>query len=175
MIHENEFRLLYYETLNNFKTPLFSKEPHDETDKKLLNIELKNIEASIQIIKTCFKSDIESQIDKDMWEYLKNDTHMTKSFQFANNHKKHFSSADVFDNGLFEQIERESVFDYQIRNEWERVKNKNLDSNKITMIIKCQKCNRLFSYLYDIESEMLDKTGVKPYDFVNEINHVVGF
>ena len=34
---------------------------------------------------------------------------MTKSFQFANNHKKHFSSADVFDNGLFEQIQRESV------------------------------------------------------------------
>ena len=175
MIRDTEFKMLFYETLNNFKTPLFSKEPHDETDKKLLNIELKNIEASRQMIKTCFKSDIESQIDKDMWEYLKNDTHMTKSFQFANNYKKHFSSADVFDNGLFEQIERESVFDYQIRNEWERVKNKNLGSNKITMIGKCQKCNRLFSYLYDIESEMLDKIKVKTYDFVNEINHVFGF
>ncbi len=175
IIHDNEFKLLFYETLNNFKTPFFSKEPQDELDKKIMNIELKNIEASRQMIKICFKSDIESQIDKDMWEYLKNDTHMTKSFQFANNQKKHFSPKDVFEKGLYEQIEREGVFDYQVRNEWERVKNKNLDSNKITIIVKCQKCNRLLLYLYDIEHEMLDKVGVKLYDFVNEINHIFGF
>ncbi|MDF0680303.1 MAG: hypothetical protein P0116_05000 [Candidatus Nitrosocosmicus sp.] len=165
----------FYETLSNFKTPFFSKEPQDELDKKILNIELKNIEASRQMIKICFKSDIESQIDKDMWEYLKNDTHMTKSFQFAHNHKERFSDADVFDKGLYAQIERERIFDYQIRNEWERVKINNLHSNKITMIVKCQKCNRLISYLYDIEHDMLDKVGLKPYDFVNEINHVFGF
>lgn len=175
ILHDNDFKDLFYETLNNFKTPLFSKEPQDELDKKLLDIELKNIEASKQMIKTCFKSDIESQIDKDMWEYLKTDTHMTKSFQFANNQKKHFRSNDVFKKGIYEQIERESVFDYQIRNEWERVKNDNLDLNKITMIVKCQKCNRLFSYLYNIESQTLDEVGVKPYDVINEINHIFGF
>lgn len=175
MTNDNEFKLLFYETLNNFKTPFFSKEPKDELDKKLLNTELKNIETSRQTIKACFKSDIEFQIDKDMWEYLKNDTHMTKSFQFANRQQKHFSEKDVFENGLYEQIEQQNVFDYSKRNEWEIIKNNNLDSDKITMIVKCQRCDRLFPYLYSPESERLCKDGVKPYDFTEEVNHIFGF
>jgi len=174
IMHEKEFKDLFYETLNSFKTPLFSKEPQSELDKKILNRELENIEASIPMIKFCFKSDIESQIDKDMWEYLKNDSHMTKSFQFAHNKKIRFSNRDVFENGLYEQIKRESVFDYQIRNEWERVKNNNLDLKRITLIVKCQRCNLLFSYSYKIEDETLDDVGVTQYDFTKEINQTFG-
>ena len=100
-----EFKLLFYETLNNFKTPFFSKEPQNELDKKIWDIELKNIEISRRMIKVCFKSDIESQIDKDLWEYLKYDTHMIKSVQFAIHQKKHLRVKDVFEKGIYGQIE----------------------------------------------------------------------
>ncbi|KAA2283586.1 hypothetical protein [Candidatus Nitrosocosmicus sp. SS] len=162
ILNDNNFRELFYETLNNFKTPLFSKEPQDKLDKKILDTELKNIEKSRHMIKVCFKSDIESQIDKDMWESLKYDTHMMKSFQYTNSQKKRFIPNHVYKNGLYEKIEREKVINHQIRNEWEIIKNNNLNSNKITMIVKCQRCSHIFSYLYNIESQTWDAVGLKP-------------
>jgi hypothetical protein len=181
IIKDKDFRLAFYNSLREFNTSFWIRALKDKSIETLIYEEKSKAQ---QLIRTQFKLDIESQIDKDISEVLKTDTYMTKSFQFSTKVQKHFTERDIIKKGLFEQIQQQCVLDYPIRNNWELKRNSNLlDSNSITIITKCQRCGFISPYSIELETEAIEQVicqqckergGIESYDFINEMNHIFG-
>jgi len=76
-------------------------------------------------------------------------------------------------------INSETVFNYNIKNQWEEIRNKNLlNCDKITILMKCTKCSNIFPLPLEIWNEIEDLsdhihkcgTKVEVYDLKNNIN-----
>ncbi|MBA3749571.1 MAG: hypothetical protein H0X03_01490 [Nitrosopumilus sp.] len=162
LIVNKEFRNLYYNVLKDY-----------EADEMYL----KNLQ---QLIKHQFKLDIETQIERYSSRFLNFPSYDMKRYQWSNKPRnQHLSYEEVIENNYDNDVYKERVFDYNIKNQWEKKRNENLiNFNKITLIVKCDKCNQIYPYSFETEKEIIDKiicincnqSKLKFYDFDNESN-----
>ncbi|MGD9674013.1 MAG: hypothetical protein AB7U98_11110 [Candidatus Nitrosocosmicus sp.] len=156
IIEETEFKQIFYKSLAEFNTPFWLRGLKDkEIDESLIYEEKTKAQ---YLIRAQFKLDVEAQIDKEISEVLKINTDITKSFQLATKLKRRFSEKDVFEKGLYEQIQEQHVLDYAIRTKWEIERNSNLsNSSCITIIVKCQTCGFISPYSIEMEKESFNQ------------------
>jgi hypothetical protein len=110
------------------------------------------------MIKTCFKLDVETSIDREFSDVLKDNIALIKSSMDRDKQIKYFGSEELIETEdvLYNLVERQPVIDYKMRNEWETERNNNLSCpDKITLIVKCSKCLQIYPYSFDIEKSSL--------------------
>ncbi len=182
IINDDDFKVSFYNTLDNFETPFRSKlSQHNSRNKKLFEIEQIKLQEARQMIKAYFKLDVETQIDREFSDFLKNNITLTKSSLDIDKQIKCFGSGELIkvNNELCEIVEQEHhMVDYKMRNKWDKERNNNLsNSNKITLVVNCPECLHIYPCLFDIEESSLKKipcvfckkNSLKYYDLNNEL------
>lgn len=162
IIGDDNFRLLFYRSLYEFKTGFWLRVSQSK-DIEDFRINQERKEA-IQLIKMQLKLDIEAQIDKDISEVLKISTDLAKSVQYRNRQNKAVSQKNLLDDHKIDRLIAEPVLDFEVRNEWEKERNNNLSNpDLLTLIIRCSnlECNRIYPYSFEIEKEIFDQISCK--------------
>jgi hypothetical protein len=170
--------------LNNsiFKKLLTSREFRDFYYKKLntLRESTNGTNNFRKLIESQFKLDVESEIERISSSILNFNEFNIKDFQWRSrpqNQKK--SRRPPMEDDSYFEVFKEIVFNYQVRNEWERFRSENLSNNdKIIIVVKCENCGLIFPYPIIIETEDLDSIlcrrcnhpRLKPYEFENDSN-----
>ncbi len=183
IINDDDFKLLFYNTLDNFKTPSIPKlSQHNSRNKKLFEIEQIKAHEARQMIKAYFKLDVETQIDREFSDFLKNKIALNKSTPDTDKQIKCFDSEELIETDvvLCEIVEQpHHMVDYKMRNKWDKERINNLlNSNKITLVVNCTECRQIYPYLFDIEKDWLKeipclyckKHSLKYYDMKNELD-----
>ncbi len=162
LINNKDFRKLYYDELKGCE--LDDNYPKD----------------CQQLIRFQFKLDIEAEIERNSSRVLNFPSHDIKRFQRNGKQRnQRLSYGEAMENNYDEDILKEIVFSYWTKNEWERKRNENLlNCNIITLIIKCERCNQIYPYSFELETEAMDKLEcnncnqpkLKLYDFDNDSN-----
>ena len=122
----------------------------------------------------------ESEIERISSSILNFNEFIIKDFQWRRRpqNQKKSRRLPMEDDSYFD-VFKEIVFNYQARNEWERLRSENLSNNdKITIVVKCENCGLIFPYPITIETEDLDSLfcrrcnhpRLKPYEFENDSN-----
>ncbi len=136
------------------------------------------------MIKAYFKLDVETQIDREFSDFLKNNIALNKSSSDIDKQKENFSSEELIEtnNEIYEIVEQQHhMVDYKMRNKWDKERNNNLsNSNKIALVVKCSECLYIYPYLFDIENGSLKKkpclfckkNSLKYYDLKNELENL---
>lgn len=153
IVNNIEFRSLFYDHLNDLnvlKRPGISSIPGEQEEF---------ITQKRQLLKTQFKLDIEYQIDRIWNSRLKYPPSHSNISQWTSS-SEYFTdtSEELFDRYNFPNPQRENVIDFKLKITWEQMRNDNLfDVNKISLLVKCQKCFRINPILLEIEREKFEK------------------
>jgi hypothetical protein len=128
-----------------------------------------------------FKLDVENYLEETLSELLKHESYNVRELQWMKRSgKKNISLREISKDSNRENIEKEIVLDFEIKNQWEMERNKNLSHyDRITLVVKCLQCNLIYPISFGHEKELLNKTRCKNcqttsiglYDFENESNN----
>ncbi len=163
LIRDDEFRKLYFSCLNEFYIKNKYYNP--------------NIE---RLIKFQFKLDVETHYERRLSQLLNFSSNTIQTFQYnirSNNNFRSYEEAMKSD--LIDKINSEIVFDYNIKNQWEQIRNENLlNCDKITILLKCKKCSKIYPFQLEIAMEIDNlsayinryESTVELYDIENDVN-----
>ena len=162
LISDKKFRELYFNWLNEF------------CRENLIPSNTK------ELIKFQFKLDVETRYERSLLQLLNFSSHSIKTFQWnMKPNNKNLTYNKVMDSDHFDNINSEIVFDSNLKNQWEQMRNMNLlNCDKITIFIKCTKCGSIYPLQLEILNETenlsdyIHKYGamVKIYDLENNTN-----
>lgn len=163
IIRDVEFRLLFYKSMNEFKTGFWLRvTPDNDAEDSLINQEKKE---ALQLVKMQFKLDIEAQIDKDILEVLKTDTRLGESYPYhSKQNGKGVSEKRASNDDKFGIMYANPELDFDIRNKWEKERNSNLSNpDYTTLIVKCTnlECNNIYPYHFEVEKELFSNVSCK--------------
>jgi hypothetical protein len=132
------------------------------------------------LIKFQFKLDVEAHYDRSLSQLLNFPSHYIKTFQRSMKPNiKNVTLAETMKKNRSRLVSLEIVFDYNLKYQWEQVRNKNLlNCNKIIVLGKCTKCGNIFPLPLEIWNEignlsdLVHKYGPKVniYDIDNNTN-----
>lgn len=169
IIDDNEFREFFYNILYNFNLIRHLK-VHSNPEYDEVFVPQKQ-----QLIKFQFKLDVENFIERNLSAALKTKTFDVKLSQWAKRiENKPATMGEVFQHNNYMNIDKEIVLDFEIKNKWEQERNHNLlDLDRIALMIKCDNCNQIYPYPFEIEKESFNEIicrycngyNIKYYDF----------
>ena len=65
---------------------------------------------------------------------------------------------ELLDRKEYKRVNEEIVLDFEIKNKWEQLRNKNLTNfNSIIVLVRCIRCGEIYPYLFEIEKESYDQ------------------
>ncbi len=174
MVIDKKFRSLFCKTLQDFRiSSLLKIDPNESTAREFMA-------SARYLLKFQFKLDVEDHIERTISEFLKYESRNIREFQWEKrNDKINISSKEIFEEDNIKNISEEIVLDFEIKNQWEMERNRNLPQNeRTTILVKCLQCNLIYPISFGIEKEILNEikckscktTSVRLYDFENESN-----
>ena len=180
MMNDIEFKSFFYHLINNhdfFKGSGFEPSNLIEgAEKKILEIQKK--------VKFQFKLDVESQIEREFFYYLRFNPSDDELIRWnKKNNIKCVLPKELSQDVIEEIISKEMVLNFQIKSQWEGLRNSNLSKfNVITTLVRCHHCYQIYSLSLKIEKESLNDMAcqycnnitIKFYDFEYEMNQLWG-
>jgi len=162
LIRDDEFRELYFSYLNDF----YIKNKYYDS----------NLE---RLIKFQFKLDVETHYERRLSQLLNFSSNTIQTFQYnirSNNKIRSYEEAKESDH--IDKINSEIVFDYNVKNQWEQIRNDNLlNYDKITILLKCKKCSKIYPFQLEMSQEITNsdfingnESTVQLYDIENDVN-----
>jgi len=153
IIKDNEFKTLFYKILEGDDPKYVIK--FYSTLNESIKQEYK------ELIKYQFKLDIENHIDIIQSDILKFDNNNIQNYLTASFNLSMFMKGST-DLNKYAFISRDMVLTFDLKNRWEKIRNMNLSRyNIITIIKKCNRCNLIYPYSFEIEKESFDEIPCK--------------
>ena len=177
IIDDNGFREFFYNLLYNFNLTRHLKVRLNPEDDEVF------VPQKQQLIKFQFKLDVENHIERNLSAVLKTKSFNIKLSQWAKRieNKPATTMREAFEHNNYTNINKEIVLDFEIKNKWEQERNHNLlDSDKIVLMTKCDDCNQIYPYPFEIEKESFNEItckyckgcNINYYDIEKETNGI---
>jgi hypothetical protein len=150
IITDNSFKNLFYKILETINL--------DHINKSNINLNEDTKNDQHNMIKYQFKLDIENHIERDITFHIKEEKHIIETFNIDVKPTQFLLMKGVLNIKHYTDILKAVVLNFDNLNKWEQLRNTNLSKfNIITILVKCNSCNQIYPYSFEIEKESYDQ------------------